>query len=105
LKTGKGHHHESGDHDHFFKGLVMGAVVGAGLLYFLGTEEGQKMKKKLVVEGEDLVKKAKGGAGELLQDEDDLIETLPPVITAKSSPAAKTAPKTASKRYFTRRNK
>jgi len=38
----------------FFSGLVMGAVLGAGLFYFLtSTEKGQEIKKELEEKGEE----------------------------------------------------
>lgn len=37
----------------FFSGLILGALIGAGLFYFLtSTEEGKKVKKKLREKGE-----------------------------------------------------
>jgi gas vesicle protein len=45
------------DRDHnggFFSGLVLGALIGAGLFYFLtSTEEGKKVKKQWQEKGEN----------------------------------------------------
>lgn len=58
------------DHDssvaNFLNGLVLGAVLGAGAFYFLtSTEEGKKVKKRLQMEGQDL-----------LEDLTDLVEEV-----------------------------
>lgn len=40
----------------FFKGLIFGAVLGAGLYYYLTvTEEGKKVQKKLKEKSQDVV--------------------------------------------------
>lgn len=43
-------HHES----HFYRGLFYGLIIGVGLVYFLKTKEGQKVKQELLSTGEDL---------------------------------------------------
>ena len=43
-------HHQN----NFFSGLVFGALLGAGLVYFLtSTEEGKKIRKQIRQKGED----------------------------------------------------
>lgn len=67
--------HES---DSLFKGLVMGAVVGIGLAWLLGSEEGKKLKKQIAHEGNSLFKKAEG--------EEDWDEDLNPEPLPRSKP-------------------
>lgn len=48
----------SDDHcgENFFTGLVLGAIFGAGVFYFLtSTEEGKKVKKRLAEKSEDVL--------------------------------------------------
>jgi gas vesicle protein len=55
------------NHGHnFFTGLILGAIVGAGLYYFLtSTEEGKKIKTQLKEKGKDV-----------LDDLTDLVEEI-----------------------------
>lgn len=46
--------HEAG----FYKGLFYGVVLGVGLIWFLGTKEGKKVKEELLDRGENLLNKA-----------------------------------------------
>lgn len=40
--------------DNFFRGLILGGLVGAGVFYFLtATEEGKKVKEKIKAQGKD----------------------------------------------------
>ena len=41
----------------FVKGLIWGAVLAAGVLFFLETEKGKEIKKKLKEEGDDFLEK------------------------------------------------
>ena len=95
--------------DSLFKGLVMGVVIGAGILWLLGTEEGKKIKKQVLDSGEDLLNAAKGKVGDLV-DEDDVEEELPKVTGASSArkPAVQRSVKPlkkpiSSKRFFRKR--
>lgn len=65
-----GHEHEQSKDDHLVKGVVIGTVIGAGLLYLLGSETGKKLRQQLLDEGEKLVGKIKPPANEMT-DEDD----------------------------------
>lgn len=42
----------------FSKGFLVGALIGAGLVFFLGTERGRKLKEKLLEQGEDVLEQA-----------------------------------------------
>ncbi len=51
--------HNHGDEDgKFYKGLFFGALIGVGLVWFLGTKEGEKIKKQITEKGEEFVEKA-----------------------------------------------
>ena len=51
--------HNHGDEDgKFYKGLFFGALIGVGLVWFLGTKEGEKIKKQITEKGEEFVDKA-----------------------------------------------
>lgn len=57
----------------FLPGLVTGLIVGAGALYYLTqTEEGKKLKKKLVVKGEEALE----GIKEIVADLEEKGEEL-----------------------------
>lgn len=43
----------------FYKGLFYGVVLGLGLVWFLGTKEGKKVKTELLSKGEDLLNEVK----------------------------------------------
>jgi hypothetical protein len=49
------HNHENHSESHFYRGLIFGAVLGIGLVYFLKTKEGQKVKRQLLGKGEELL--------------------------------------------------
>lgn len=51
-------HSHGGDDGKFFKGLFFGALLGVGLIWFLGTKEGKKIKKQVTEKGEEFVQKA-----------------------------------------------
>lgn len=50
---------------HFLAGIALGAIVGAGLAYIFGTDQGKKIQK-------DIKKKGKELASNIPQDLDDL---------------------------------
>lgn len=51
--------HNHGDEDgKFYKGLFFGALLGIGLIWFLGTKEGKKIKKQVTEKGEEFIEKA-----------------------------------------------
>lgn len=50
----------------FFRGLICGALAGAGLFYFLtNTEEGKRVKKKIKKQGKDVLDSLTEMVGEL----------------------------------------
>lgn len=54
--------HNDREHDvdgKFYKGLFYGLMLGVGLVWFLGTKEGKKIKEQLTDKGEDFIDKAK----------------------------------------------
>jgi len=70
----------SKDHDNsedgFYKGLVFGALIGVGLIWFLGTKEGKKVKKQISEKGEEFIEKAKQSIDGVLEEdflEDDKV--------------------------------
>lgn len=42
----------------FHKGLFYGVLLGIGLVWFLGTKEGKKIKENLLENGEDFLNRA-----------------------------------------------
>lgn len=67
--------HSDGDGG-FYKGLVFGALIGVGLVWFLGTKEGKKIKKQLSERSEEFIEKAKESIDEALEEglvEDDQV--------------------------------
>lgn len=54
---------------HFHKGLFYGVVLGLGLAWFFGTNEGKNLKNELFERGENLIEKTKEKIEEL-PDED-----------------------------------
>jgi len=52
---------ESRSSESFLTGLVLGAILGAGFIYFLtSTEEGRKAKENLVEKSEDVLENLAG---------------------------------------------
>ncbi len=51
---------EMSDHNDtgFHKGLFYGVLLGVGLIWFLGTKEGKKIKEEVLSKGEDLLTQA-----------------------------------------------
>lgn len=110
-------HKDKHSDDSLFKGLVMGAVIGAGILWLLGTEEGKRIKKQLLKEGEDLLNRGKNSedlSSVALSEvegaeEDEVEEELPRVV--KSALARRTIRKAVkplkkpatAKRFFRKR--
>ena len=41
---------------HFLAGITLGAVIGAGLAYMFGTEQGKKLQKDIKKTGKELAK-------------------------------------------------
>lgn len=67
--------HEDGN---FYKGLFFGLLLGVGLVWFLGTKEGKKLKEQLSEKGEEFVEKAKESIDKSLSEgfvEDEQTET------------------------------
>ena len=68
--------------DALLKGIITGAIIGAGILWFIGTDTGKKLKQEIEDEGEDLIKRAKSKFDEATGtqsdlDEDDFSEPVP----------------------------
>lgn len=117
------------DRDHnggFFSGLVLGALVGAGLFYFLtSTEEGEKVKKQLqkkgklaldnladLIEefeekGEEFKKRAKQIQGELEEKAKDVKEGVAEEAKEQLThiEELRERGRKASKKFFTRNGK
>lgn len=86
IKSIMNHNYEDED-GKFYKGLFYGALLGIGLVWFLGTKEGKKIKKQITEKGEEFVEKAQEnidaalsegfveneglGVGETTQDSED----------------------------------
>lgn len=64
------HHHES-----FQIGLFIGGLVGALLIYFLGTKEGKKLAKEIQKDGKDWFSDFEGKLGELEKKGVELLHT------------------------------
>lgn len=62
------------NHNHnennFYKGLFYGVVLGLGLVWFLGTKEGKKVKEELLNKSEEFINQS-GQRLENLADEDE----------------------------------
>lgn len=63
----------------FYKGLFFGVLLGVGLVWFLGTKEGKKLKEQLSEKSEEFVERGKESIDKALSEgfiEDE--QTLPP---------------------------
>lgn len=61
--------HNYGDEDgNFYKGLFFGTLLGVGLLWFLGTKEGKKLKKQITEKGEDFIEMAQENIDQVLSE-------------------------------------
>ena len=56
----------------FYKGLFFGVLLGVGLIWFLGTKEGEKLKKELGEKGDEFLDKAKESIDQALSKEQPL---------------------------------
>jgi len=61
------HNHEDED-GNFYKGLFFGTLLGVGLLWFLGTKEGKKLKKQITEKGEDFIEMAQENIDQVLSE-------------------------------------
>ncbi|MEX0616192.1 MAG: hypothetical protein WD231_00090 [Candidatus Woykebacteria bacterium] len=52
----------------FYKGLFFGLLLGVGLVWFLGTKEGEKIKKQLADKGEEFVDRARESIDKALSE-------------------------------------
>lgn len=64
--SGQNNNHEDGG---FYKGLFFGLLLGVGLIWFLGTKEGKKLKEQVSERGEEFVEKAKESIDEALSED------------------------------------
>lgn len=62
------HNFNEGSEGHFYKGLFFGLVLGVGLVYFLKTKEGQRLKQELLSSGEELLDDLSEKVIEFLED-------------------------------------
>lgn len=54
------HNDQSNNEDgKFYKGLFYGVLLGVGLVWFLGTKEGKRLKEQFSDKGEEFIEKAK----------------------------------------------
>ena len=51
-------HNHGDEEEKFYKGLFFGILLGVGLIWFLGTKAGKKIKKQITEKGEEFVEKA-----------------------------------------------
>jgi hypothetical protein len=101
--------------DSLLKGIITGAILGAGILWLLGSDNGKKLKKDLEEEAKDLLDKF-SEKEELDEEvaEEDLEPVIPVVPLSPSTSVAKTptpkppvTPKpaiTSSRRFFKRKS-
>ena len=59
---------EGSDDGNFYKGLFFGVLLGVGLIWFLGTKEGEKLKKELGEKGDEFLDKAKESIDKALSE-------------------------------------
>lgn len=81
----------------FFNGLLLGAAIGAGAFYLLGTEKGKKVLKQFKEQGlefisefDDYVEDEMDQA--YMQDEFDANETTGPELVGTDKPKATAKP-------------
>lgn len=54
--------------NHFYRGLFFGLILGVGVLYFLKTKEGQKVKRELLNASEELIEDLSDRVIEFLEE-------------------------------------
>lgn len=88
-------HHGSG----FMNGFILGAIVGAAIVFFLFTEKGRKLLRTITEEGLD-------GASELHDllaedmDEEEYESTREPVQSVETGEPADASHHSSKKRFF-----
>lgn len=66
---------DRGSHDgKFWLGFFIGGLLGAVVLFFLGTKEGKKTKKQLTEQGSNLLDELEKKLGELEEKGKDLVK-------------------------------
>lgn len=76
------HHHYHSSNNGFTGGLLLGALIGAGVALLLGTKRGKEIAEEFKEKGLSLV----GEFDELLDElEEDIEEETPPAIPTTSS--------------------
>lgn len=70
--------------DGFYKGLVYGALIGIGLVWFLNTKEGKRVKKQLSDKGEEYIEKAREKIDSALEDNFVENDQTPPSLNEES---------------------
>lgn len=88
-------------HDHsgsFMNGFLMGAIIGAAVVFFLFTEKGKKLLETIIAEGSDGFSELQALIQEEMDDED---EDQPVETVSKSVHAADHASREALKHTVT----
>lgn len=60
---------ENNNGNKFLTGFLLGAIIGAGIVFFLGTKRGKKILKNLSEDGFDNIQELLENAGELEDEE------------------------------------
>lgn len=91
----------------FFNGVLLGALVGAGAFFLLGTQEGKKAKEKLLKKGKNVLKELEKAVDDLGEKKEELLERGAEVkqeVQSKVGVLKKQAAK-IHKRFFNQKGK
>ena len=79
------HHHYNSSGGGFLNGFLLGALIGAGLVFFLGTKRGKELAKEISDKGLSALEDAEDVFEEIEQDSGDGSPSLPPESSFPSS--------------------
>jgi gas vesicle protein len=83
----------------FLNGVFLGALIGAGALYLMGTEEGKKSKQNILNKSKKFLKTLEKIVDEIEEKKDNLVQKIERI--EKESPGIdKFLPKFKVNRFF-----
>jgi gas vesicle protein len=86
----------------FLNGVFVGAIIGAGALYLMGTKEGRKSRQKILDKSKKGLKALQKIIDEIEVTKDDIVEEIEEKIEKESPGIKKFLPKLKVNRFFKR---
>ena len=71
-----GHHHDHHGGSGFFNGFLLGAIIGAAVVFFLFTDKGKKLLNTILEEGSEGFSQLQGILDEEFEEEDEAFDDM-----------------------------